>query len=84
MSWSKAQIKQFALEALSALLIVLQKGPLITSITHLFFYPFFLSHLMQNHQTCKVSYYPPPSKYQPSMRITSRNLSHTLVSIQVK
>ena len=58
MSWSKAQRKQFALETLSALLMALQKGPLVTSITHLFFYPLFLPHLMQNHQTSKVSYYP--------------------------
>ena len=58
MSWSKAQRKQFALETLSALLMAVQKGPLITSITHLFFYPLFLPHLMQNHPTCKVLYYP--------------------------
>ena len=58
MSWSKAQRKQFALETLSALLMALQKGPLITSITHVFFYPLFLPHLMQNHPTCKVLYYP--------------------------
>lgn len=39
-SWSKAQRQQFALETLSALLIVLQKGPLTTRCSFtLYSYP---------------------------------------------